>query len=107
MGVHVETNPCVTVTCDRCDEPLLYGDEGGTCHFHDEREAREAAHDHDWFEADDGTLICLGCAEDAPFYEVACPKCGAQIEESCPPERVFCEERVAALAATVAATAQA
>lgn len=100
MAVETQSCPCVVVRCDNCQEALGSGDYD-FAHYEDAQAALDAARDSDWF-IEGGVLICLGCCEDAPFYEVGCPVCGVDKEESCIGGKpLFCEERIAAFAAIV------
>lgn len=105
--IETRTHPCVIIRCDRCEQGIDWNGEGGEAHYENEAEALDAAQDCDWY-VKDGVVLCLGCCEDAPFYEVACPLCGAAKEESCngQDDPLFCRPRVAALAAAVVAKNQ-
>lgn len=108
MGINVEQHPCWTITCDRCDEAVGDPDLGSTTHYESEEAARSEARNQDWVEHA-GVWVCCGCAEDAPVWDVGCPRCGAAEGESCKDDGELSgwrlhDERVNALASAIASS---
>lgn len=53
--------PCVTVTCEECEEDPGAGDVFTQIHCRDEEEARKVARESDWKVTPDGRAYCWDC----------------------------------------------